>query len=729
MAKGPSREELQHAIHGMLSDAVSYMEGELSPDRATATKYYMGEKFGNEETGRSQFILTDVRDTVLAMLPSLVRLFFPTSGHVIEYQARPKTADVISEKVAQADQATEYVNAVVLDQDNSIFAEGYACFKDALVRKIGILKYWWEDGTTWKDYEANNCDVGQYEMMRQDEDVEITSEAQRVDQYGIPRWDLKYRQWRREGFAMIRCVPPEELLISRDARSREDCVFMAHRTEKTTAELLAMGVPQKEIDDYGGPSTEVRQSIEEIARRGGISHTDQAQTEGEVKSLWVEAWPVFDGQLYQVRCLGADCHIVGDPEPIDERPVALFCPDPEPHVLIGQSVAQRVMDLQLMKSSVARAAADGLAASIFPRRYFMEGVVDRQAMASTAMGQDVAVSDGIQPAAAVMIEKVEWQGDAALQLLGYLDAVKQQRVGPLPATVDPNALQSTPEIGVKASVQAAGEQIELIARVFAATGMKQLGKGLLKLLIEHQPRARIVRLRNQYVSVDPRAWDADMDITVNVAIGVDEKMSALAMTAAAQKEALATMGPANPLVTIGQYRHTLATILELQGLRDTTKFYLPVDPAWQPPPPPPQPNPELVLAQAEMQKVQTQMVKIQAEAQQAAVENATKVAQLQAQLASKVGELQLEREQMLRTDEREREKAEAQIAVQMAEINAKYGTALRVADGEALLEREKLATQERLATTKTNGAGKKKSMTMRRGDGQTMTVDIAESGG
>src|SRR5205823_9798514 len=69
---------------------------------------------------------------------------------------------------------------------------------------------------------------------------------------------------------------------------------------------------------------------------------------------------------------------------------------------------------------------------------------------------------------------------------------------------------------LKATVQAASEQLELIARIFAGTGFKQLFKGLLKLLVEHQPRARIVRLRNAFVAVDPKAWDAEMDVSVNV---------------------------------------------------------------------------------------------------------------------------------------------------------------------------------------------------------------------
>lgn len=731
-----TRDEIQSSLHGLVSDAVTYLESELSPARAVATEYYQGKKFGNEETGRSQVVLTDVRDTVLAMLSSLVRLFLPTSGHVIEYQPRPKDMQHVDEAVAIADQATEFINGVVLDQDNDGFLEIHAAFKDALVRAAGWIKFWWEDKSTYKDYTAKGLDVLQLESLLQDPDVKVTKQSERqVD--GVMFYDLEYEHWRREGFARLACTPPEEVLISRDARSLADATFIAHRTDKTRSELIAMGVPASEIDEYGGPSVELRQSIEEIARRGGIAHTDKPADEAGTKSMWIEAYPYLDidgdgiAELVRVNCLGPDCHIVGDPEPIDVRPFAYFCPDPEPHVLIGQSVAQRVMDLQLWKSSLVRAANDGLSMSIFKRRYFMEGVVDQQAMQSTAVGQDIAVRDGIRPAEAIMVENMEWNGRDALDMLSYADTIKQQRIGPLPATLDPDSLQSTPEVGVKATVQAASEQLELIARVFAATGMKQLGKGLLKLLVENQPRERIVRLRNQYVPVDPRAWDAEMDVSVHVALGTEQKLGVLAATAADQFQILSTLGPVNPVCGVGQYVHTRKTMLQLQGIQDTGKYYndLPIN--WQPPPAPPQQDPNQLIAQAEVAKAQAQIAEQQAKLEQKRVELMQKEMDLHAQSAIKTVELGLQRENMHLTDERERDKSEADIALRAAEINAKYGTTLTIAQIEAQMREQEMHTEAQtakdVAALKGNGKPKKKRMVMKRG-GQEMTVDVQEEG-
>jgi len=168
-------------------------------------------------------------------------------------------------------------------------------------------------------------------------------------------------------------------------------------------------------------------------------------------------------------------------------------------------------------------------------------------------------------------------------------------------------------------------------------------------------------------------------------------------------------------------------MLELQGIKDTAKFFNPLPPEWQPPPAPPQPDPNLLLAQAEMQKAQTALAKAQSEFEVAKVKAAQDMADLQAQLQSKAAELAMKREEIHLVDERERDKAEAEIAVKMADINAKYGTQLRVTEGEAQLEREKLASQEKIAAAKpANGKPKRKSMKMQR-DGKEMTVDITES--
>ena len=172
-----SRGDIQAALQAHVSDATTYLEAELSPARAKATGYYQGQKFrdiegpqtsGAEQVGRSQVVLTILRDTILGMMPSFMRMFFG-SEQAVEYRAHGP------EDVQQAEQATDFVNTVVLQQDNNGFAEFYSWFKDALIRALGTMKYWWEDRSTFRSYVAERLDVNQYEALVNDPDVEVAS--------------------------------------------------------------------------------------------------------------------------------------------------------------------------------------------------------------------------------------------------------------------------------------------------------------------------------------------------------------------------------------------------------------------------------------------------------------------------------------------------------------------------------------------------------------------------
>jgi hypothetical protein len=148
----------------------------------------------------------------------------------------------------------------------------------------------------------------------------------------------------------------------------------------------------------------------------------------------------------------------------------------------------------------------------------------------------------------------------------------------------------------------------MMARLFAEDGFKRLFKGLLRLVITHQDRERVVRLRNEWVPVDPRVWDSSMDCTVNVGLGsgmTDERLAVLNQVVVRQTEALEKLGPDNPLVGLGNIRNTLAKMLEISGYKDTDQFFKPLPIDWQPPPPePPPPTPEELLAQAQMADIQ-----------------------------------------------------------------------------------------------------------------------------
>ena len=57
-----------------VTDALGY-DDSISTQREKAMEYYYGLPFGNEIEGRSQFISSDVADTIEWIMPSLMRIF------------------------------------------------------------------------------------------------------------------------------------------------------------------------------------------------------------------------------------------------------------------------------------------------------------------------------------------------------------------------------------------------------------------------------------------------------------------------------------------------------------------------------------------------------------------------------------------------------------------------------------------------------------------------------
>ena len=248
-------------------------------------------------------------------------------------------------------------------------------------------------------------------------------------------------------------------------------------------------------------------------------------------------------------------------------------------------------------------------------------------------------------------------GQQAFPVLKYMDELKEARTGISKASagLDAGALQSSTAAAVNATVSAAQQHIELIARVFAETGMKQLYKIVLHLLTTHQDAPRMVRLTNDFIPIDPRTWNSNMDVSVRVALGRGtdtERMMMLKQIGEMQREAMQTMGAVNPLTDINKLANTLKAMTELAGFKDTSQFWS--DPAqFQPPP------------QEDKPDIQEQLIAVQ-------------IQQIQADIQKKAAELNLERDKMMMDDDRKRDELDADLFVKAEEMKAKYGTQLNV---------------------------------------------------
>jgi hypothetical protein len=227
---------------------------------------------------------------------------------------------------------------------------------------------------------------------------------------------------------------------------------------------------------------------------------------------------------------------------------------------------------------------------------------------------------------------------------------------------------------VAATVSASSQRLELQARILAE-GMKKLFKGILYLMTTHQDKPRMVRLRNEWVQIDPRAWDASMDVTVNIGLGsgdLGERMQGLTMIAGKQEQIMQQFGLGNPVVTPAMYIRTIQKIVELSGFKDASSYFQALPADFQMPQSEPKPTPEEVLAQVQAQSIQ-------------------------ADIQKKAAELELKREQMIRDDDYRRDQLAQDLMLKKYELELKYGAQISTAEIEAQQSMDREAMQQQTA--------------------------------
>jgi hypothetical protein len=673
-------ENLVGVIKSEMDDASDFIH-QVGSDRAESTEYYLGNEPEGTSSLQSEFISTDVRESILFMLPSIMRTFFGTKK-VVEFV--PKGP----EDIQLAEQQTDYINYII-QQKNNGFQVLYDAFKDALVRKTGFVKVFWDDTVKATTHEYTGLDPQSYQALIIDKDVEIVEESsitetittldpvsgEEITQEIPTSYDLTIRRLKQKNQVCIEAIPPEEVLISRHARDLESASYVAHRMIKSVSDLVAMGYDQEEVEQhagYGGSAVDP-EAFEEIEARNpfdNMVYPDRNDAGGK-DVLYVEHYLFYDfdgdgiDERVRVCSIGNGLHVV-NVEPWDELPICMFCPDPEPHTAIGSCPADYLKPIQAAKSQIMRDTLDSLGHSIFPRMGIVEGQVNIDDVLNTDIGQPIRMrAPGmVQPFA------VPFVGKEAFPVLGYLDEAKENRTGVSKASAGLNAdaLQSSTSQAVSATMSGAQGRVELICRHFAEGGLKDIFKTVNNLVIKHQNAQDVYRLNNKFVPVDPRYWDNDKDIIVNVAISKSsdqEKFAVLQNVAQKQEQIMQLLGPQNPLVSMQQYANTLTKMIEMAGFKDSSSFI-----NTEVPPMPPQ-QPEEQKPDAAEMLAQAEAMKAQVSAQKAMIDAET------------------DRMKIIMDDDRQRDIEEAQLKVKAMEMQAKYGAQINIAEINAIMERDR----------------------------------------
>ena len=632
--------KLKSILESEIDDAIGYLETETTDERQQALEYYNREPYGNEVEGKSQIVTGEVAEVVDGALPQLMRVFTSADDAVVFEPVNQGDEQT-------AEQATEYVNHIFY-KDNNGFEIMHDWMKDALLQKVGVVKAYWDDKqdvTKEKYYGLNDDELA---MIMQDDEVEVVEQDSVVVQEAqfdpmtgmeispaLSSHDVKVKRTIDKGKVVVENVPPEEFLISKRARTIADAPFVAHRKMMTRGELIAMGYDEDTVMSLEtGDALEF--SPERIARYSRGEQPSDMDSDDEMMQL-VEYFECYiqtdyddDGIPEKRRVCYASNEILHNEE-CDYIPFHSICPIPIPHKFYGHSLADRAMDLQLIKSTITRQMLDNLYLTNNYRVGAVEGQVNLDDLLTSTAGGVVRMKN---PNAIVPMT-VQSNAGQSFPMLGYLDEIQAKRTGVSDAQqgLNPDLLQNVTAAAVNAMQSASQGKLELIARIFADTGVSSLFKGILQLVCKYQQKERIIRVNNKYVPFDPREWNSEYNITVNVGLGTGSKQEQLAtmqMILDKQEQLLTTYGLGNPLVNLKQYRDTLAKFVQMAGFKDDSAFLMEV-------------TEEQAQQLAQMQAQQgSQNPQLQAAEQLAQVER--EKAQLKAQTDQ--AKLQLDREQM-----------------------------------------------------------------------------------
>ena len=639
--------KLRSIVESEIDDAIGYLETETTAERQQALEYYMREPYGNEVEGKSSIVTGEVAEVVDGAMPQIMRVF-TSSDDAVQFEAVNQGDEQLAE------QATVYVNHIFY-KDNNGFEIMHDWFKDALLQKVGVVKAYWNDETdttTEKYYRLNDDELM---MIMQDEEVEIVEQNTTIVQEAVfdemtgmevspalSSHDVKVKRTRSKGKVVVENVPPEEFLISKRARTIEDSPFVAHRRMVTRSELIAMGYDEKTVMGLStGDALEF--SPERIARyTRGENPTDMDSNDESMQLVeYYECYLKTDYDNDGIAELRRVCYTNNEilhNEACDYIPFHSVCPIPIPHKFYGHSLADRAMDLQLIKSTITRQMLDNLYLTNNYRVGAVEGQVNLDDLLTSTAGGVIRMKN---PNAIVPMT-VQSNAAQSFPMLQYLDEVQSKRTGISDAQQGLNAdvLQNVTATAVAAMTSAAQGKLELIARIFADTGVSSLFKGILALVCKYQQKERIIKVNNKYVPMNPREWINEFNLTVNVGLGTGTKQEQLAvmqMILDKQEQIITQYGLSNPLVNLKQYRDTLARFVNMAGFKDDSQFLM-----------------DVTVEQAQQiaqQQAQAGQTNPQVEAAQAIAQVEREKAQLKAQTDQ--AKLELEKQQLELKTQRE----------------------------------------------------------------------------
>lgn len=584
---------------------------QINTEQTTNLSYYMQLPLGNESKGFSQFITSDVRDTVDFYLATLLEMFY---GGDATIRFNPKNAD----DVEQADIETRYVKTVIEDENRG-FELFYTWFKDALIQKNGIVKCYWDENTeeepenyegkTYQEYAQIISDPeymvkkveiesplleGEYSpeefAIRLEEfgpDAEIVLQSAKFEIYGYRKRDISQ--------VRIENVEPEYFVVSStwanvnvDQSSYCGYIHYYSRNELMAEGYdydLVMSLPTGSVD-----TSSMETAVRYTKEAGRLVNTTAATRSGELVEI-IEHYvrDTKSGGDPKCYCIitAAGGEVVLDWYEVDRPPFHVITPKINPYRFFGDALADELIDLQYSRSNLWRASFDNIKYTVSPR-WLTKGDVDLEALNDyTPTGIVPAGSDG-----EVQALVTPFVADKAMEMSAILENMRAERTGFSRETMglDPAALaQSTNFIG-STILNLSQMRVKMVASTFANTGVKSLCEHIRELLMKYEKREKVFDMTGKFMTVSPRSWFKNRSTSVKTGLGHAGKLelvnSLQGVLQLQEKLSVAQGGFMGPIVTLDNVYAAIARTAEASGIRDPDTFFTNPE-GYQPPDPGP----------------------------------------------------------------------------------------------------------------------------------------------
>jgi plasmid stability protein len=653
--------------------------GELTAARQKALNYAKGvmdDVVAAEN--RSAVVDTAVADAIETVLPDIMEVFVG-GDDIASFMPMGEHDE------AAAQEESDYVRHVVMEE-NPGFLILYTAFKDALLTRTGIF-HWWAEDEDRSETKAKASAEQAPMLQAVAEQLGQPLEAEEQDDGSVA---LVSRSKRLK--VCVRAFPSEDFGVAPDTVNLPDATYCVVRDRPRVQDLIARGIDAEKARDL--PSYALRNDAVEHARdKAGESQQTADDPHGDLRTVEIRCHYIRladdDGDLAIWRVVtDAEETTLLEKEQVDHIPFAAVTPYMTPHRFYGESVADKLIEVQKINTTLLRMLLDS--------GYF---ALNQRMTVDINKATEFTISDLLanQPGHPIRV-----QGDGAvlpvsagalnfgvLDAMEYVATIAERRSGIVRNAqgLNPDTLHDTAQ-GAMTLIMAAQKRVRLICRIFAETGVKDLFLGVHRMLRtsyteEHAPAS--AKLRDSWKQVQPGDWGERNAMSVHVGVGSAGKEHDLMVAGQRlqmQQQAAMLPGAMGTLIDKPNIHQAFMAWERAAGSKNPDQY-------WTDPASPPaqqaaqqqaqQPNPEMAKAQADMQLRQAQA---QGDMQLA---HAKAQSDVQLQALKHQGQMQADAEQAQRDHELSMAKLQAELQLKRYQV-----------DQELQLKRESLAAELQL---------------------------------